>query len=470
MSLIRLPKHYKETVISKPNAIANGLANAAQTATKFITEISNSGIWVTPDGAQPSDGGSALPTTTGWHISDAIELFRQGSSYFKIWLENSVTKVRVGLESSGHALFTPNGMDIFNGGESVARFGGNGTRIGKATGESHILQDYHSLQMVDKEGNTYFHVSDLRDANGDVVVSATHIGNGSTTVFKFDYVVDLNSVAVFVDGTEVTSGWTASDGTSFPDVNSRVTFTTAPASDSEILLTATLTDHTFTPLMKGYTLGVRSDTNIGPFSLATGYHTSARGWSSQAHGEGTVAVGKDTAVFGRYNALVNKLLTNLNSGLYGLPLAVGAGTSKSNRRNILELDWSGNFAVAGEVIGQAGEEEADLTSAVDSCTTYTVRRSCNVVTLNVIGLKLASALANGAASSILMNVPSGVGTIGGRDFRPSSTVYAQVVTSGHDLGSTYARIGTDGAVTIRNQSGASIPTTYSLAFTLTYVR
>ena len=124
MSLIRLPKHYKETVISKPNAIAQGLADAAQTATKFITDISGSGIWVTPDGAQPSESGSALPTTTGWHISDAIELFKQGASYFKIWLENSVTKVRVGLDSSGHALFTPDGMDILTTATNrIARFG-----------------------------------------------------------------------------------------------------------------------------------------------------------------------------------------------------------------------------------------------------------------------------------------------------------------------------------------------------------
>lgn len=87
------------------------IEEAATTATKYITDVTEDGIWVTPEDATPEEG-AAVSTTSGWHISDAIELFRTGVSMFKVWVESSVTKVRVGQEGSGHLVLDPDGLSI----------------------------------------------------------------------------------------------------------------------------------------------------------------------------------------------------------------------------------------------------------------------------------------------------------------------------------------------------------------------
>lgn len=529
MSLIRLPKHYKETVISKPNAIANGLANAAQTATKFITEISNSGIWVTPDGAQPSESGSALPTTTGWHISDAIELFRQGSSYFKIWLENAVTKVRVGLESSGHLMLTPDGLDIFNGGESVAEFGGNGARIGKATGESHLELDYHSMQLIDKEGDAYFYVSDLRDSTGYATISAYFKGDGTTTAFNmlewgYPQWFGISSVlSVSVDDVEMTYGVDYTN-----DAYGTVTFSVAPASGSQIVITYR-SDRTSQQEMRAFTFGTRDDSSasgmssisFGDNTTASGYYSFAQGYKSVAqgmyshsegygqseglcaHSEGggiryngrlrsysrTKAIGDSSHAEGYstraagtgshaegYNALAGgdyshaqnvgtvaayeaqTAIGKYNDNQSGNAFEVGNGTAVNVRSNAFTVAWDGTVTAAGEVTGASTELAVSLASGV-TADVHAVRRSGKVVTVYVDGLNLAAELANHGTAAVA-TVPSG--------YRPAYTAYAQL--SGWNQGGSYVTVGTNGTVTVSNQSGAAIPTTRELGFTLTYVR
>lgn len=59
----------------------------------------------------------------------------------KAWVDGSTAKVRVGLESAGHSIFSPDGMEVFSDSEtSVAEFGGNGARVG-AEGRKHLDVD-----------------------------------------------------------------------------------------------------------------------------------------------------------------------------------------------------------------------------------------------------------------------------------------------------------------------------------------
>ena len=148
---------------------------------------------------------------------------------------------------------------------------------------------------------------------------------------------------------------------------------------------------------------------------------------------------------------VNPSLTP-QSEVPGAPVSIDMG-------NVGVRAVNGTLTVDGNVA--ASTADMVIGSAASAATTRVARRTLGTVTLHVVALRLASALANNTASDTVLTVPDG--------FRPSETAYAQVIASGHDLGSTYARVGTDGAVTIRNQSGASIATSVSLAFTLTYV-
>lgn len=100
----------------------SNLLDAARTATGYIVDISD-GMMVHPEGDE----------TTGWRMGTAIELLRSGASYIKAWLDGAAAKVRVGLEAAGHAVLSPDGMEVYKGGASVALFGGS-SRVGAASG------------------------------------------------------------------------------------------------------------------------------------------------------------------------------------------------------------------------------------------------------------------------------------------------------------------------------------------------
>ena len=90
----------------------------AKTATNYITEINN-GIWVTPANARPDTGGSPTATTSGWRLAEALELFKNGVSHFKVWLDGTVAKIRVGIESAGHLLLQPSMIQLKSNADTV---------------------------------------------------------------------------------------------------------------------------------------------------------------------------------------------------------------------------------------------------------------------------------------------------------------------------------------------------------------
>ena len=110
----------------------------ADQTSKYITRISSDGITVHP------------------------EIQNSGSNYMHIDSN--------GLKIKNQA----SGIPVVGTDTVLASFMAKVAQIGQ-TGESHIEIDYHSLQLKDKEGNAYFHVSDLRDENDEYKVTGSDI-------------------------------------------------------------------------------------------------------------------------------------------------------------------------------------------------------------------------------------------------------------------------------------------------------
>ena len=120
-------------------------------------------------------------------------------------------------------------------------------------------------------------------------------------------------------------------------------------------------------------------------------------------------------------------------------------------------------------IAKAIETEISSDSSTVSSTslaslsgTHVARRAGRTVSVYITELTLLEALSNNTYSGTLCTVPEG--------YRPPTSVYTLAVHAGSPgFGGSYFRIGTNGAVTLRNESGAAIPRSSVFAMTVTYV-
>lgn len=131
-----------------------GHDDAAKTATNYVTEITSDGIWVTPSDGKPTNG-AATSTTTGWHISDVLEYFRQGVSWFKLWLDSTVMKLRLGQETSGHIVMDDDSLEIFADTDSVASFGSDEARMGSSEA-AHLTMNDSGMTAVNEDLAPYY--------------------------------------------------------------------------------------------------------------------------------------------------------------------------------------------------------------------------------------------------------------------------------------------------------------------------
>ena len=188
-----IPKRFKETSIFKPNAIADAIANATANATKYITDITNDGIWVHPEGAGPdASTHNPLSTTNGWHISDVLEYFKAGSSWIKLWVASGVSKLRLGLDTSGHTVLDDAGMEVFTDtSTSVAQFGSTAW-VGKASGanfytdgSSLMLRIAASIRAKVNSGGTMELTNGASSPNKVIIgVDSATYSNPGVTVYK----------------------------------------------------------------------------------------------------------------------------------------------------------------------------------------------------------------------------------------------------------------------------------------------
>lgn len=402
------------------------MAEAAKTANDYITDVTSAGIQVHPKG-----------------------------------------------DATSYAAIDANGMSVVRESESVAHFG-ESTRIGKA-GESRMMLDFHSQRMIDRDGNEYFKVEDLRDESGTLEVTDTFDSDGESRVYVLTFTAtDTDYTVTVSDG---------SGGTVTKEAT-RVTFDTYPTAGATI----TVTYMTASELAKSYTLGRRDATaDVGAMSVAEGLDTAASGRQSHASGNLTTASGTNsyaggarTTASGRNSRATGEDTTASGWGSHADGLHTIAGSNYQTaigrwndndpnnafevgngvtgaRSNAFAVDWDGTVTAAGEVKGASVSASVTLASGV-SATTRTVKRSGNVVTLYIDGLNLAAELAN-HGTAVVATVPSG--------YRPAYAAYAQL--SGWNNGGSYVTVGTNGSVTVSNQSGAAIPTARELGFTVSYV-
>lgn len=204
------------------------------------------------------------------------------------------------------AAFTPSGVAFYDGqgnasGNVNAAFGSDGFQVGRS-GESHLTGDYHSLQLVNKEGTAYFYVSDLRDRTGTASVEDVFTADGSTRMFFLAVPANSTDYAVTVsDG----SGGTVTKS------HSMVSFSTAPSDGASIVVEYVTED----PGATAFTYGSRESTEtvglgsavlgFGAYASdfaahAEGYQTGAEGRYSHAEGIGSTASGISSHAEGGY--------------------------------------------------------------------------------------------------------------------------------------------------------------------------
>ena len=302
-----------------PVSIREAAAAAKAERKRFITDVTNDGIWVTPEDAKPSNG-QAVSTTRGWHIADAIELFHGAASttsaIIRAWADTVsntiVPKIRVGLEGS-HQLLTPSantfyinyakrteigsdGLSVYTGATgsevSVASFGTT-SRIG-ATSGSNLNLDPRNIKLKDEFNNVYFNVQDMRDENGVATLTATFVCNSSdqvTNTFPLSVTVDsdlLGYIQVFHNGDELEEGnegyeVVVDQTTSLVSVTLNVTVMLFD--EIEIIY------KTRDIRAKAFTLGYRGSGPIGASSIAEGSGVNASGIYSHAEGIQSTAYG-----------------------------------------------------------------------------------------------------------------------------------------------------------------------------------
>ena len=184
-----------------------------------------------------------------------------------------------------------NGIDVI-----LAKYAGSGSQIGQE-GQTRLLQDYHSIRMIDEDGDTYFWVSDLRDNDG--YLHDEFAGDGSTRVFTLTATPTTNGVKhIYIDDVEYTGSVTIRTGR-------MVEISSAPADGATVII---VYDSLYAPDAKAFTFGSRGfggkglrSFTAGEDVVAAGTNSFAEGQESQAGGIAAHAEGYETNAKGYYS-------------------------------------------------------------------------------------------------------------------------------------------------------------------------
>ena len=231
-------------IVSKTIDLAG---QGATEVSKYITNIGDDGIKVHP-----------YNNTTG--TIDQNNYTKIDSNGMEIWQEDNDTSIK------------------------VAEFGVDGTTIGKSDGsQSYLYEDYHSLKLIDKEGNPYFWVSDLRDSSGYAEIVETFSVEKTVNNVQVSFPINSpeNYTPIITNGVENLE-YTYVEGESTFHITTSRLYT----------MSLTFTYKTRSNLAKAYTFGVRdsfSSDKIGGYSFVEGYNCNAEGTYSHAEGRNTTA-------------------------------------------------------------------------------------------------------------------------------------------------------------------------------------
>ena len=255
------------------------LASQAATEAKVVAQATGQHFWEDDNGAHVTE-----ITKDEWKAEEAKENpfadVSDAKPYHNLLMNSLGILLRTALKNlvsitrSAIAFFDGQGNAAAN---VTASFGKDGFQVGTA-GKSHMVGDYHSLQLIDKADTAYLHVSDLRDTTGYALISERFYGDGSTLSFRAQYEIH-DVVSVYIPTGSI--GYTVSNNWAF-------VFESAPPDGSII----SVRYHTASTMTKAFTFGSRKpNTTVGGMSYAEGYNVTASGSCTHAEGYETTASG-----------------------------------------------------------------------------------------------------------------------------------------------------------------------------------
>jgi len=253
----------KETALYDTGAIGDGISEAGETASKYITVIDQNGI--------------------------------------KVHAENNPT--------TNYTQIDGNGMEVFEGGISVASFGTDGARLGEKTG-AHSEIDANGQRFYAEDGTTQL-------ANIGYGMANTDSGTGDNPYFTFGIREDAEDALEFSSSSTYPVGEIRLyDGKPYI---CKVAVTTAGAWNSanwaRLIGSRSVAEgnniiaagaNSYAQGAGSIALGANSQASglttkaFGNYSHAEGYHTEATGSSAHAEGRGSVAVEQGSHAEGGY--------------------------------------------------------------------------------------------------------------------------------------------------------------------------
>ena len=267
-----------ETRVTEAHDLAASVESIAQEA-KEVAEATGQHFWPDTDGVHVTevtqDEWQTAPTGANVLLNALGMLFRRAMNPLLALVTGS---------NPGVAIYDGEGDAATN---VVASFTSSGQVIGR-TDESHLEADYHSIQLINKEGDTYFWVSDLRDQSGSAEVIETFDGDGTKKTFNVAF-TPSSVTSVLVDGTAATYSWSGS--------SAAIVLDEAPPSGSVV----TVDYVTQSPGANAFTFGSRkASERLGASSFAAGRSLVASGLCSHAEGSGTKAIGPESHAEGYF--------------------------------------------------------------------------------------------------------------------------------------------------------------------------
>ena len=215
----------------------------------------------------------------GDFINAHLALTDEGLWILPDGMDTASYRVLIATGGQGHTYEDAGTYIIDSAGKTVAKLGEVITLGVNDNLESFMQLDYHSTQLIDKEDNPYFYISDLRDKddNWQATIEEVFSGNGTTRDFYVQLPVSQEISAT--DSSDVSNSATR--------VGGKYTFTNIPADGATVTITYKTTD----VKAKAYTLGIRKNGKVGAMSFAEGYNTIASGIYSHAEGINSIASG-----------------------------------------------------------------------------------------------------------------------------------------------------------------------------------
>ena len=367
-------------------AAADTATEAANTATEAIVSV--------VDGAQTVEKAVSVMQTA----LEAVVDYDPDNDTVQEYFWHDANGAHVLGDTSGYRNdISSSGMKIVTVSDekAVAEFGAGGAVIGRNDGsQSYLREDYHSLQMIDKEGSVYFNVSDLRDSSGYAEITEGFLVKKNATYIDVSLPVDsptgyapvitdgITNYQYTVSGRRFTLAQpvpydmsvsvtykTADDGAKAFTVGTRSIYenvgpysfaigknvtASAPYSYADGLLTKS---SGWASHSEGY-----NSTASDQFSHAEGYHTTASGYASHSEGYETVAgeayahaEGYYSEATGFYSHASGKGAKASSDGQTAIgkyneedandkyALIIGNGSGDTNRANVFMVDWNGDI-------------------------------------------------------------------------------------------------------------------------------